>query len=146
MEYSRSVRQVFTCLALALSLGLCALAGQLCEADAAMSPTDVPTDVQLRGYLSEYGWEVSGPPAVEEVTLPEAFGPAYDSYLDCQHACGFALEELAGETVTRYTYPITNYPTGEVGVYADLLVFQGQIVGGDVRCAGLAGFMEPLAQ
>lgn len=143
MVIPRPGRQAFTCLALLLSLVLCALAGRVSDASPVMNPSSV-SDEALRQFLASYGWEVTGEAAVDTVTLPAAFGPSYQSYLDCQHQCGFQLERFAGETAARYTYCVTNYPSGEKAVFADLLVFQGEVIGGDIRCADLDGFLHSL--
>lgn len=137
------LRKLFACGALALSLVLCTISGRLTDA----APVSAAgQEAQLVQYLAAYGWEVDSSSAVtEEVTLPETFGAAYDSYLACQHACGFALENYAGKTVLRWTCPVTNYPTGEGAVYADLLLLEGEVIGGDIRCAELAGFLQSLA-
>lgn len=136
------LRKLFACGALALSLVLCTISGRLTDAAPASASGQ---DAELVQYLASYGWEVDSSGAVvEEVTLPETFDASYDSYLACQHACGFAPEDYAGKTVLRWTYPVTNYPTGEGAVYADLLLLEGEIIGGDIRCAELAGFIQSL--
>ena len=66
------------------------------------------------------------------------------AYLDLQLEAGLDLSDDLGSTVTRYTFEILNYPTGEQGVLADLLVRNGAVVGGDVRTSGLDGFLHSL--
>ena len=61
-----------------------------------------------------------------------------------QTQAGFDLTSVLGRTVTRYTFLIRNYPTGEAGIYADVLVLDGRVVGGDVRCTALNGFLHSL--
>lgn len=136
------LRKIFACGALVLSLVLCTISGHLTDA----SPVSASTqDTELVQYLAAYGWETDSSSVVtEEVTLPETFDSSYDGYLDCQHICGFALEDYAGKTLLRWTCPVTNYPSGEGTVYADLLLFEGKVVGGDIRCAELAGFIQSL--
>ena len=51
-----------------------------------------------------------------------------------------------GQTVTRYTFTVTNYPTGETGILADLLVRNGEVVGGDIRSTALDGFLHGLVR
>jgi hypothetical protein len=44
----------------------------------------------------------------------------------------------------RYTYEITNYPTGETGVQASLLVYKNAVIGGEVLSAKQNGFVHSL--
>lgn len=134
-------RKLFTCVALVLSLILCTVAGQMTEPVTLPAVTSADS---LRDYLASFGWETDGQPTTDEVVLPQTFGPSYEDYLECQRLCGFSLEDYAGKTVTRYSYHITNYPTGENAVQADLLLYQGQVIGGDIRSADLNGFLHSL--
>ena len=136
-------RDLSAVLTLAAAFALCLLGGQT-EAPAVSAALLARTEADQTAYLEQLGWEVSGPPSSEQVLLPENFGPEYDAYLALQQEGGFDLAALAGETVTRYSYPIANYPTGEDNVLADLLVLDGAIVGGELRSAQLDGFMTAL--
>ena len=44
---------------------------------------------------------------------------------------GFDLERLKGKRVKQVTYTVTNYPDG-TDVVADLLVYRGNVVAGDI--------------
>lgn len=139
-------RKLLFCVALAAALFLCWWAGRL-NAPASSSLAAFPTLAELeaqRTLLSTYGWEVSHQPTCDQIALPEEFTQEYDSYLALQEECGFSLSEYAGETVLRCTYQVLNYPGAEEFVYADLLVAQGQIIGGDIRSSQLDGFMHSL--
>ena len=57
---------------------------------------------------------------------------------------GFDLTDYCGKRVKRYTYEITNYPTGERGIQAGLLVYKSTVIGGDVLSAQLGGFIHGL--
>ena len=46
--------------------------------------------------------------------------------------------------VTGYTFEVVNYPTGETGVLADVLLREGQVIGGDIRTSDLNGFLHSL--
>ncbi len=130
-------------LSLAAAFALCLIGGQM-ETGAVPVSVSAPTEAEQTAYLQGLGWEVSGGPGVEQVALPEVFGPEYEGYLALQAEGGFDLAAYAGRTVIRYSYPIANYPTGEAGVLADLLVLDGEIVGGELRSSSLDGFMAPL--
>lgn len=136
-------RDLSAVLTLAAAFALCLLGGQT-EAPAVSAALMARTEADQTAYLAKLGWEVSGPPSSEQVLLPEHFGSEYDAYLALQREGGFDLTAWAGETVTRYSYPIANYPTGEDNVLADLLVLDGEIVGGELRSVQLDGFMTAL--
>lgn len=131
-------------LALTAAFALCLVGGQPQYATAASTTVTSDIEDELASYLSELGWEVSGEPVTDQVLLPDDFSSEYDSYLAIQAQGGFDLAAYAGETVIRYSFPIGNYPTGESGVMADLLVWNGTIVGGDLRSSQLDGFMTAL--
>ena len=96
-------------------------------------------------YLEGYGWAVSAEPvSVEELILPETFDDTYSQYLALQSEQGFDLAAYSGKRVKRYTYEITNYPTGETGVLAGLLIYQNTVIGGDVLSNDLGGFIHGL--
>ena len=67
------------------------------------------------------------------------------TYLDLQLEAGLDLSDDLGSTVTRYTFEILNYPTGEQGVLAICWPRNGAVVGGGhVRTSGLDGFLHSL--
>lgn len=97
-------------------------------------------------YLEQLGWTVSAEPiAVEELLIPETFDASYEEYLALQAEQGFDLTAYCGKRVKRYTYEITNYPTGESGVQAALLVYKNNVIGGEVLSASPDGFLHGLA-
>lgn len=96
-------------------------------------------------YLEQFGWQVSAEPVVvEELLVPEELDESYDEYLKLQSAQGFDLTGLRGKRVKRYTYEITNYPTGETGVQISLLIYKNKVVGGEVLSPRLDGFLHGL--
>lgn len=103
------------------------------EASAAVSPKGVKTEEDRVSYLQEWGWQVN-PQAtlVEELALPKEFGPEYSQYLELQTGQGFDLTKYAGKRIRRYTYEVLNYPTGETGVVAHLLLCKNTVIGGEV--------------
>ena len=132
------------CCAIALNLGQ-GLSREV-SASAAPSPKGVKTNEDRVEYLSAYGWQVSQEPiATQELLIPEEMDDSYDEYLALQSGQGFNLEKYAGKRVKRYTYEITNYPTGETGVQANLLICRNTVVGGEVLSPQLDGFLHGLA-
>ena len=84
-------------------------------------------------YLNELGWTVSAEPiATEELLIPDHFDDTYSDYLALQEGQGFDLSRYCGKRVKRYTYEITNYPTGEAGFQVALLVYRSTVIGGEV--------------
>lgn len=109
------------------------------------SPKGVKSNEDRVAYLESYGWAVS-PEAVsvEELLIPEEFDDTYTQYLELQASQGFDLTQYCGKRVKRYTYEITNYPTGETGVQAGLLIYKNTVVGADVLSPELGGFIHGL--
>ncbi|MCD8004555.1 MAG: DUF4830 domain-containing protein [Oscillospiraceae bacterium] len=116
------------------------------EASAAAAVSAKVRDNEDRvAYLESYGWTVEPEPvAVEELLIPETFDESYEEYLALQQSQGFDLTACCGKRVKRYTYEITNYPTGESGVQAALLVYKNRVVGGEVLSVELDGFLHGL--
>lgn len=129
-------RKVGVVLAAALCVSAAAVAllgARGAAASASVSPKGVKTEEDRVAYLAEWGWQTS-PQAVlvEELELPKEFGEEYSQYLDLQTSQGFDLAKYAGQRIRRYTYEILNYPTGETGVVAHLLVRRNRVIGGEV--------------
>ena len=112
---------------------------------AASRAPDGSDDGARIAYLESFGWTVEPEPvSVEELIVPEEFDETYDSYLALQEQQGFDLTKYRGRRIKRYCYRITNYPSGETGVQAGLLVYRGAIIGGDVLSSQLDGFIHSL--
>lgn len=136
---------VLVCSAVILVSGLAGSRGAE-EAAAAAGSKKVKTNEDRVAYLESYGWKVmSDPIAVEELMIPEEFDETYDEYLALQSKQGFDLTKYKGERVKRYAYEITNYPTGEAGVQAGLLVYKNTVIGGEVLSSKLDGFIHGLS-
>lgn len=124
-----------------LALLLILFALRLGGAAAVLSPAD--PDVSLcRNCLHGFGWQVEAQPVEQAsfVLTQELSG----DYLALQREAGFDLSPHAGKTIRRYTFAVTNYPTGETGVLADVLILDGQVIGGDIRTSDMDGFMHSL--
>ena len=103
-------------------------------------------DAARAAFLTEYGWQVSAHPMeTAEFTLPKTMTPTLRVYNDLQKSQKMDLTPYFGKTVTRYTYEIRNYPDGITGVRANLLVYDGKIIAGDVCTVASDGFMHGLA-
>lgn len=116
------------------------------------TPTDsgldcrVETQAQRVDFLKNFGWETDSKGETSDIiVIPEVFDEVYAKYNDIQTAQGFDLSAYRGKTVTRYTLPILNYPDCDDEVFADILVLNGAVIGGDVCTYSSDGFMHGFA-
>lgn len=96
-------------------------------------------------YLSQFGWEVDAEPVeISEVIIPAEFDETYTQYNALQKEQGFDLTPYADKRVKRWIYHITNYPEheGDASIQATLLIYDGQVIGGDVCSTAIDGFMH----
>ena len=97
-------------------------------------------------FLSQFGWEISEDPIeVSEVIIPEDFDKGYTEYAEMNKAQGLDLEPFKGVRAKRWTYDILNYPGLENQrgtVQANLLIYDGRIIGGDVCSLEQNGFIH----
>lgn len=143
LAFGAALAALACCCALALNLGGGA---REAAASAVPDPKGVRSNEDRVEYLASYGWEVlEDPLATQELLIPEEMDESYDEYLALQQEQGFDLTKYAGKRVKRYTYEITNYPTGETGVQANLLIYKNMVVGGEVLSPQLDGFLHGLA-
>ena len=101
-------------------------------------------------FLKGFGWEVSATPTESsQVRIPEQTSEVFDRYNQLQKSQGYDLSKLAGKNAMRYVYQISNYPGATDPVYATVLVYKNQIVGGDVTDTSpkgkVQGFKMPAA-
>ncbi len=97
-------------------------------------------------YLQTFGWKTSSDPVeVVSITIPEEFDQTYNEYNALQISQGFDLSSFKGDTGTRYTYTISNYPNETTAqVLANVIVIDDQIVAADVSSVSSGGFMHSL--
>lgn len=106
----------------------------------------VKTNEDRVAYLEHFGWQVNPQPtAIEELQIPEQFDESYAEYLALQEGQGFDMTQYAGKRAKRFSYEILNYPTGETGVAANLLVYKKSVIAGEVLSPKLDGFLHGLA-
>ena len=107
----------------------------------------LPDKPQRVAYLQSLGWEVETEPVETlQFLLPDTLAEPYLSYNRLQTAQGFDLAACCGKQVSRYTYTVTNYPSGDSGVLAGLLIYRNTVIGGDVLSTDLGGFIHGLAR
>lgn len=91
-------------------------------------------------FLEDFGWEVAASPTESsQVKIPTEMTEVFDRYNQLQKSQGYDLTQYAGKNVMRYVYKILNYPGATEPVYATLLVYKNQIIGGDVTDTAAGG-------
>ena len=146
LAFSVAAAALVCCAALALNLGGGAFQAASASGSGLPSPKGVKSNEDRVAYLEGYGWQVLEEPlATEELLIPEEMDESYDDYLALQASQGFDLEQYAGRRVKRYTYEITNYPTGEAGVQANLMLYRNTVIGGEVLSPQMDGFLHGLS-
>lgn len=94
-------------------------------------------------FLKGYGWDVAASPTESgQVRIPETASDVYSRYNDLQKSQGYDLSQYAGKTVMRYVYKINNYPGATDPVYATVLVYKNQVIGGDVTDTSAKGVVS----
>lgn len=112
------------------------------------TPTAAPSVATNDGrvqFLKDLGWEVAASPKESgQVRIPEESSEVFDRYNALQKSQGYDLSAYAGKTVMRYVYKITNFPNATEPVYATLLVYKDQVIGGDVTDTAAKGAIRGL--
>ena len=94
-------------------------------------------------FLADQGWEVSTSPKESgQVRIPEETTEVFDRYNALQKSQGYDLSQFAGKTVMRYVYKINNFPDATEPVYATLLVYKNQVIGGDITNTAATGAVQ----
>ena len=127
--------------AAALILALILLLGRNGSAQTA-APAPSANDGRVK-FLTDFGWDITTSPVESgRVRIPEQSGEVFDRYNTLQKGQGYDLSQYAGKTVMRYVYKINNYPGATEPVYATLLVYKNQIIGGDVTDTSARGHIR----
>ena len=94
-------------------------------------------------FLTDFGWDVTTSPVESgQVKIPENASEVFDRYNTLQKGQGYDLSKYAGKTVMRYVYKVNNYPGATQPVYATVLVYKNQIIGGDVTDTSAKGHIR----
>ncbi|MBQ7935417.1 MAG: DUF4830 domain-containing protein [Clostridia bacterium] len=105
--------------------------------------TTAKTTEQQVSMLQAFGYEVEPQPTlIEEVIIPAEFDTGYEEYNNFQKLSGFDLTKYKGTRAKKYTYKVTNYPDQQDGVVANILVYNGKAIGGDISSTSLNGFVH----
>lgn len=94
-------------------------------------------------FLEQFGWEVAASPVESgQVKIPETSTELFDRYNGLQKSQGYDLSAFSGKTVMRYVYKIKNYPGATDPVYATLLIYKDQVIGGDITDTSAKGVIR----
>ena len=100
---------------------------------------ETPGDIIV--FLSSFGWEVDAEPvSVKNVQIPAKFTQIYEDYNTLQKKQGFDLSKYRADITESYCFRVLNHPA-EGDVFANVLVFKGKIIGGDICSYAINGFM-----
>jgi hypothetical protein len=119
------------------------------EAAATGAPALSTNDGRVQ-FLTDFGWDVAASPVESgQVKIPDTSDEVFSRYNTLQKSQGYDLSQYAGKSVMRYVYKIRNYPGATDPVYATLLVYKDQVIGGDITDTSargvIRGFKMPTA-
>ena len=128
----------------AVILAIVLIAGSSNKAVQTAAPTVSNNDARVK-FLTDLGWEVTTSPKESgQVKIPEEITQVYERYNAFQKSQGYDLTKYAGKNVMRYVYEINNFPGATEPVYATLLVYKNQVIGGDITDTSARGVIRGL--
>ena len=128
----------------AVIVGLIALLGGNDDSQATAAAAVSGNEARVE-FLQNQGWEVAASPTESgQVRIPQTATDVYDRYNALQKSQGYDLTQYAGKTVMRYVYKVNNYPGTTDPVYATVLVYKNQIIGGDITDTSAKGTVSAL--
>lgn len=111
------------------------------DAEAASAPV-TGNDARVK-FLKDFGWEVASTPTESgQVRIPSETTEVFDRYNQLQKSQGYDLTKYAGKNAMRYVYKISNYPGATDPVYATILMYKNEIIGGDVTNTASGGKVQ----
>lgn len=137
----KKIALIFAAVVVAI-MGLILLLGGGNDSEPTVS-TGVSSNDDRVSFLESFHWTVTTSPVESsQVKIPEKTSEVFDRYNQLQKNQGYDLSQYAGKTVMRYVYQIQNYPGATEPVYATLLVYKDQIIGGDVTDTSAKGKIQ----
>ena len=128
--------------AAALILALLLLVGGKEETAQTAAPSLSGNDGRVQ-FLKDLGWEVATSPVEStQVRIPEETSEVFDRYNTLQKGQGYDLSQYGGKKVMRFVYKIENYPGATAPVYATMLVYKNQLIGGDITDTSPGGKIQ----
>ena len=120
-------------------LALILLLGGGGDAETTASASVSSNDGRVK-FLEDFGWDVAASPVESsQVKIPTETTEVFDRYNQLQKSQGYDLSQYAGKNVMRYVYKVNNYPGATEPVYATVLVYKNQVIGGDVTDTAAGG-------
>ena len=124
---------------IAVIIALVLLFGGSGDAADTAAPAVSGNDARVE-FLKSFGWDVAASPTESgQVKIPQTSSEIYDRYNALQKSQGYDLSDYAGKNVMRYVYKVNNYPGATDPVYATVLVYKNQVIGGDVTDTSAKG-------
>ncbi len=82
----------------------------------------------------------------KQVAIPVEFSLVYENYNEIQKKANYDLSRYKGEKCTLYSYRVKEYADfdKDTYAYANLLIYKGRIIGGDISSTAIDGKMYPL--
>ena len=144
MSYRFAERGFFGLWFILLPTALVLLLSAIFSADAAVSAVPDARASAAVAFLAANGWTADASSCqTAEVSVPEQFGPVYQTYNDLQLSQGFDLTPYRGAVLTRYTFTLTAPSYCADGpVLANVFFSGGEIAAADVCAVGLNGFIR----
>ena len=128
--------------AAAVIVGLILLLGGK-DAETTAANASVTNNDDRVKFLTDFGWDVAASPVESgQVKIPDKASQVYDRYNELQKSQGYDLTQYAGKNVMRYVYKINNFPGATEPVYATLLVYKNQVIGGDITNTAAKGAVQ----
>ena len=107
------------------------------------SATPVSNNDARVEFLRKFGWEVTASPVESgQVRIPENTSDVFERYNMLQKSQGYDLSTYAGKNIMRYVYKIENFSDSQDPVYATVLVYKNQVVGGDITNTAANGKVQ----
>ena len=129
-------------IAVAVIIGLILLFGGNSDTQTTAATPVSNNDARVK-FLENLGWEIAASPVESgQVRIPEEMSEVFDRYNRLQKTQGYDLSTYAGKNVMRYVYKVENYPDATEPVYATVLVYKNQIVGGDITDTSPGGKVQ----
>jgi len=112
--------------------------GNEAQPTAAVSGNDARVE-----FLKSFGWDIAASPTESgQVRIPEETTEVFDRYNQLQKSQGYDLKNFAGKKVMRYVYQVNNFPGATEPVYATVLVYKNEVIGGDVTDTSAGGKVQ----